>query len=343
MAKENKPKTLERKLKIPLELQFSEANEVVGKHGLKWTEFPVTLKARGTGHINHWWFGRVIHDLSGMSVPSGGTIPIDHVHTDEALGVIDEFDTKDGLTLKGKFVSTQIGDTAWNLATKMEAGIPYQASIFFDDLEDGTPIYEQILKKDQSDTVNGQKFEGPGIIVRKWLLRGVATCLYGADPNTKTQVLKHQQPYEETMDPKEQLKQFTEKFGAELANKYFSDGLDMEQAISKFSDVLQDRLKAADKLAAEKDTKIAELEKQFGEANGKVTELAAKTEKVAELEKQLGETKTKLEVMEKQYGGISYDELAKKNDGTTPGTASNPENEYAAELKQANTASGNAV
>ena len=64
----------------------------------------------------------------------------------------------------------KVPNTAWNLATKMAAGVPYQSSIFFDDLEDGTPIYEQILKKDQKDTVNGQMFEGPGIIVRKWLL-----------------------------------------------------------------------------------------------------------------------------------------------------------------------------
>jgi predicted RNase H-like nuclease (RuvC/YqgF family) len=142
------------------------------------------------------------------------------------------------------------------------------------------------------------------------------------------------------MDAKEQMKEFTEKFGAELAVKYFTEGLDMEQAISKYSDVLQERLKSADKLAAEKDTKVAELEKQLGEANDKATELAAKTEKVAELEKQLGETKTKLEVLEKQYGGLPYNELDKKGDDTTTASKSNAENEYAAELKAANAASG---
>ena len=332
MAKQNNFKTLERKLVKPFELQFSEPT-AFEKNGLKWWEFPVTLKARDAGAILHAWWGKVAHDFAGMKKPSLGRIPIDHVHTDDALGYIDEFDKSDGLTLKGKFISTKEGDLAWDIATKIAAGVPYQSSIFFGDLEDGTPLDIEEVKENKSKTVNGQVFEGPGLIVRKWLLRGVATCLYGADPKTNTQVLKHQPP-NETMDAKEQLKEFTEKFGAELANKYFTDGLDMEQATSKFCDVLQERCKAAEKLAAEKDGKIAELETKLGEAGGKEKELAAKTEKITELEKKLGETQSKLEVWEKQYGGMSYDALDKQNAETT-GKPSNPENEYADELKQA--------
>ena len=108
-------------------------------------------------------------------------------------------------------------------------------------------------------------FEAPGIIVRQWLLRdrllrGVATRLYAADPNTKTQVLKHQPQENPIMDSKEQLKQFTQKFGAELANKYFCDGLTFDEAVAKFCDVLQEQLKAAEKLASEKDTEICCIE-----------------------------------------------------------------------------------
>jgi predicted RNase H-related nuclease YkuK (DUF458 family) len=268
-----------------------------------------------------------------MKIPSAGRIPIDHVHGDEALGYIDEFDTQDGLTLKGVFVSTQEGDLAWQLATKMAAGVPYQSSIFFDDLENGEELGIDSVKKDKTEMVNGQMFEGPGLIIRKWLLRGVATCLYGADPNTKTQVLKHQPPQEELMDAKETLKEFTAKFGAELANQYFTEGLDSEQATSKFCDVLSERLKAAAKLAAEKDEKIAELEKKLSEADGKEKELAAKTEKMTELETKLGETETKLSVWEKQYGGLQYGELANAQSGKKK--FSNPDAEYAKELKKA--------
>jgi hypothetical protein len=37
--------------------------------------------------------------------------------------------------------------------------------------------------------VNGYQFEGPGIIVREWPLRGVAICPYGADANTESAAL----------------------------------------------------------------------------------------------------------------------------------------------------------
>jgi len=330
-----KPKTLERKLAKPFDVQFSKPEIVEKENGLKWYEFPVTLKARDAGHINHWAWGKVIHDLSKMSKPSSGRIPIDHVHGNEALGYIDEFDKTDGLLLKGKFISTGEGDLAWELATKIAAGVPYQSSIFFDDLEDGTPFEVEDVKEGKSKTVNGQVFEGPGCIVRKWMLRGVAVCLYGADPKTNTQVLKHQ-PHMEPMDTKELLKEFTTKFGAELANQYVIEGLDMEAAVSKFSDVLRERLGAAEKLSAEK---ITELEKKLAEALGKGKELAVSTEKITELEKKLGETQTKLEVWERQYGGVPYNAL-EKQDGNSTVSGSNPENEYAAELKNANVAPG---
>ena len=118
------------------------------------------------------------------------------------------------------------------------------------------------------------------------------------------------------MDPKEQLKEFTEKFGAELANKYFTEGLDVEAATSKFCGVLQERLGIAEKLSAEKDGKIAELETKLGEAQSKI------------------------EVFEKQYGGLPYDKLGAQT-GETTGNVSNPENEYAAELGKANVEPGN--
>ena len=349
-----KPKTLERKLSKPFDVQFSKPEIVEKENGLKWYEFPVTLKARDSGPIFHWAWGKIIHDLSKMKKPSTGKIPIDHVHSDEALGVIDEFDTSDGLLLKGKLVSTGEGDLAWNIATKIAAGVPYQSSIFFDDLEDGTPFEVEEVKEGKSKTVNGQVFEGPGCIVRKWMLRGVAVCLYGADPNTNTQVLKHQ-PHEEPMDPKEILKQFTEKFGAELANKYFTEGLSFEEAVAKFCDVLQERLKASEKLASDKDEKIAALEAEItafkdekaknaddeDDADDEDEDKKDKKGKKASASKdqKIAELKAKLSVWERQYGGMSYDALGKQDPDSTGGGA-NPEQEYAAELIKANVEPG---
>ena len=148
---------LEKKLTAPFDVQFSKP-VAFEKDGLKWQEMPVTLKARDAGHILHWAWGKIAHDFSTMSVPSKGRIPIDHVHSDDALGYIDEFDVSDGLLLKGKLVLTEGNNLALDIATKIAAGVPYQSSIFFDDLENGKEYTVQKVDKHKSDTVNGQVF-----------------------------------------------------------------------------------------------------------------------------------------------------------------------------------------
>ncbi len=337
----NNPKTLERKLSRAFEFSVSEPVEME-KNGRKWYEFPVALKARDGAPILHGWWGKIAHDFKGMSVPSVKRIPIDHVHGDNALGYIDEFDTSDGhLILKGRYVSTEKGDLAWTIATQIIAGVPYQSSIFFDDPEDGELEIDEV-KKGKQITVNGLTWEGPGLIVKKWLLRGVATCLYGADCKTSTQILKHQSisTHEESMTPQEQLKRFTELFGAELANKYFSEGLDEAEAVKKFNAVLLERAGKIEQQLSEKDGKIADLEKQLASVGEQAKQLAEKDGRVAELEKQLGEATAKLEVWNTQYGGRKYADGAtgegmsgpSENTGYDPAAA---EKAFAAELEAA--------
>ena len=45
-----------------------------------------------------------------------------------------------------------------------------------------------VLFSTKSVTVNGKKFVGPGRVFRKWPLRGVALCPYGADNQTSVNV-----------------------------------------------------------------------------------------------------------------------------------------------------------
>ena len=158
------------------------------------------------------------------------------------------------------------------------------------------------------------------------------------------------------MDPKEQLKQFTQKFGAELANQYFTDGLTFDEAVAKFCDVLQEQLKASEKLASEKDTEIAALKAQITafkddddeddeekkDKKGKKQkddedddededekDLSAKNTEIAEL-------KAKLSVWEQQYGGTPYGAFASSSPSAPTGNPKDPNAEYAAELKAAN-------
>src|SRR5699024_4424486 len=51
----------------------------------------------------------------------------------------------------------------------------------------GDDVQIEEIGENQVAQVNGYEFTGPGIIIRKWPLRGVALCLYGQDSNTKSE------------------------------------------------------------------------------------------------------------------------------------------------------------
>jgi len=62
--------------------------------------------------------------------------------------------------------------------------VPYEASINFG----GSGIQVEEVAAGQAVPVNGYRFDGPGIVIREWPLRGVAVCPYGADMNTRSEL-----------------------------------------------------------------------------------------------------------------------------------------------------------
>jgi hypothetical protein len=114
-------------------------------------------------------------------------LPIDYVHDDkEILGYLNHFDSKSGdLIVSGALVPYKESDRASEIMHKHRQGVPYEASMNFGG--DGIKIQE-VAQGEVAD-VNGYQFEGPGIIIREWPLRGVAICPYGADQNTESSVL----------------------------------------------------------------------------------------------------------------------------------------------------------
>lgn len=176
MAQVNKQVPREAlRLTVPCEFVKSEAGAKTA---------PVKMLARSGQPIEHWYWGNVIHDMSGMT--SKDVIPIDYCHYDqEILGFIDTFDTTAGdLLLSGQLTPFEPTDRASEVLFKTNAGVPYEASINFC----GEGILLEEVGRGQVAQVNGYQFEGPGIIVRKWPLRGVAICPYGADGNTNTEL-----------------------------------------------------------------------------------------------------------------------------------------------------------
>ncbi len=144
----------------------------------------VKLLARSSKPIEHWYWGKVVHDFAGMTMHKQ-RLPLDYAHeTGEVLGYVNHPNvTPDGLELTG--VMTPFGDTdrASEVLFKMRQGVPYEASINFG----GSGIRVQEIAENEVTKVNGEEFAGPGVVIRQWPLRGVAVCPYGADHNTSTQ------------------------------------------------------------------------------------------------------------------------------------------------------------
>jgi len=147
---------------------------------------PVRLVARSGKPIEHWFWGRVVHDLAGMHLHKP-RLPIDYVHdSGDIIGFLNHFDTKTGdLVATGALVPFKESDRATEVMHKAKAGVPYEASINFG----GDGIRYEEIAEGQVTQVNGYSFEGPGIVIREWPLRGVAICPYGADAHTESAVL----------------------------------------------------------------------------------------------------------------------------------------------------------
>jgi len=158
------------------EFQYLRKNETDRSGSLR-------LVARSGQPIEHWFWGRIVHDLSGMRLHKQ-RLPVDYVHDPkEIIGYLNRFEIENGdLVTSGALVPFKDNDRATEIMHKMDAGVPYEASINFGG--DGIKVEE--LAEGQTTSVNGFQFDGPGVVVREWPLRGVAICPYGADMNTES-------------------------------------------------------------------------------------------------------------------------------------------------------------
>jgi hypothetical protein len=171
-------------LQFRSECKFAAADP--GTAGGDGAKVPFTMTARTGDPIDHWYWGRIVHDMSGMEL-SKPTLPVDYCHSAcEILGYADKFETQSNdLVVSGNVVPMpdDDDDRANEVIYKQGQGVPYEASI---DWSGGAPVIEYV-PAGASVEVNGREFVGPGVVVRQWMLRGVAICPYGADPGTNTE------------------------------------------------------------------------------------------------------------------------------------------------------------
>ena len=150
--------------------------------GSKSTKF--SMVARSGRPIEHPYWGRVVHDLSGMSMERN-RVAIDYNHdATQPIGYANKFNIENGdLEVSGALTPVDSNDAASRVLAQAEAGVPFEASINFG----GSGIQVEQVPEGESTEVNGYEFEGPGCVVRRWPLRGIAVCLYGADQYTSTE------------------------------------------------------------------------------------------------------------------------------------------------------------
>ena len=231
-----------------------------------------SLLARTPDPIDHWYWGRMVHDFAGMVHKN--RIPIDWCHdNEEAIGYADRISVTDaGLVVEGELVSVREDDRASDVIAKARGGIPFEASIEFH--LDGLQIEE--LGPAEEAEVNGKTFSGPLVIFRKWKLAAVAIVPFGADPGTEATILRRRDPmpthattqlaqqtpdqpqtppeHESATDQDDhraQLRRYLERFGAENGAQWFADGLSYHDAIEKHVDELEQQLQAAEDAIAE--------------------------------------------------------------------------------------------
>lgn len=174
--------------------RFAGGEVSLGDNGASAKTVPVRIKARSGQPIEHQFWGKIVHDLAGMRLHKA-KLPIDYAHDDkQVIGFLNHFDGSGGdLWASGALVPFR-GDKAEEVIFKAAAGIPYEASIFWG----GNGIKIEEVGEGMVAQVNGYQFDGPGLIVREWPLRGVAICPYGADSQTETMFKKSGETFSAT-------------------------------------------------------------------------------------------------------------------------------------------------
>ncbi len=270
---------------------------------------PITMLARTNKVINHWWWGRCVHDFAGMI--HADRIILDYCHdSDDIIGYADEFivDSK-GLTLNGRVESVQPDDEAELLLKRMDKGIPYQSSIYFDEA-----VIEWVPDGFSAE-VNGETIPGPLCVFRKWLLRASSACPHGYDSDSNTSSTEqsfatkftwtnpmstNQTTTQQATDAREELKAFVDKFGTDGVT-YFQNKLSMNDAA----------LAHIDTLSKKHSDEVAKLTAAHTEATTKLT---------AELEtarKERDEAANKLKAAQLSHGEASSIDVGspKKTEG----------------------------
>lgn len=226
----------------------------LGDNGESSKTAPFAMVARSGDAIEHWYWGKVIHDLSGMRL-NRGKVAIDYEHDPkEIIGYANHFSTEEGdLKVEGALTPTQFNTRATEVIELAKQGVPFEASINFG----GDGIRVEEVEEGRELEVNGRKFSGPGVVIRQWPLRGIAITPYGADSNTSTTFSNESSNIEvEIMSKQEELTAV-----AEVIEEQVQEAVEVAADIDN-AEAVDEAVEATESLEQEPELEVATLSQQ---------------------------------------------------------------------------------
>ena len=131
--------------------------------------------------IDRWW-GQMVLDLAGMTVPKNSIPALLNHETDKIVGhSLSHNMESTGLHIYGVF--SRATDDAREVLALAEEGFPWQASIGV------RPLAMTELKKGATMQVNGREVEGPIYVATQSVVEEISFCPLGADNNTAAIVM----------------------------------------------------------------------------------------------------------------------------------------------------------
>ena len=135
-----------------------------------------------TGKImkNHWYWGNVAFDLSGLKFYKKRLAVLEEHFKQDRIGFTTKQEIKDQVTVEGQFLDSE---KAQQLKKDIKDGFPMEASVFC------LPSVIERIMEGASTKVNGHILKGPGSVFREAVIKEVSMCVFGLDSNTKSVAL----------------------------------------------------------------------------------------------------------------------------------------------------------
>lgn len=190
----------ERSTPTPESYRFAQGDkpvEIAAVDGAKARTFSGVAYS-GEAIENHWYWGRVVFDLSTTKAPAKLPMLMGH-DRDSIAGFANKIEITDKIVNSGVLSSKT--DFGKQVADLSDEGFPWQQSVHIE------PSRIEEVQAGKTVTVNGRQFSGPIVVFRDNTLREISFTPTGWDPNTSATAMSrathHASDQGVEMDPKE--------------------------------------------------------------------------------------------------------------------------------------------